>query len=107
MKRVLILIFLLYFLALLQASFLPYFTFSQKWWGNGNLNLILFLVILLNLWEKPAEKSGLIAGFFGGFFLDIFSENFFGYWILILIILSLFIKFVLKKYIHPVLRLGA
>jgi len=86
-----ILILIFYFLVLAQISFFPHlFSF----------NLILLLVILINIFESEKRKTGLVSAFFGGFFLDIFSENFIGFWILILMTLSCLIKFGLKKYVQ-------
>lgn len=95
MKKYLVLILFLYFLTLFQTSFLIHFNIS------GIIpNLILISVILINFFESPSKNSGIFSAFIGGFFLDIFSENFFGFWTLILIIITLFIKFILKKYVR-------
>ena len=65
-------------------------------------NIILFLVIILNLLEK--EKNLFSLGFFsaalGGFFLDIFSDRFIGFYILISICLVIFIKVFIKRYVR-------
>jgi len=94
MKKIIILFFCFYFFALLQASFFPHFPFGHL------LNLVLIVVVLINLFEARKEKSGFFSAFFGGFFLDIFSENFIGFWILILLAISIFIKFVLRKHVR-------
>ena len=94
MKKIIILFFCFYFFALLQASFFPHFSLGHL------LNLVLIVVVLINLFEARKEKSGLFSAFFGGFFLDIFSENFIGFWILILLAISIFIKFVLRKHVR-------
>jgi len=94
MKKIIILFFCFYFLTLLQASFFPHFSLGHL------LNLVLIVVVLINLFEARKEKSGLFSAFFGGFFLDIFSENFIGFWILILLAISIFIKFVLRKHVR-------
>ena len=94
MKKIIILFFCFYFFALLQASFFPHFSLGHL------LNLVLIVVVLINLFEARKEKSGLFSAFFGGFFLDIFSENFIGFWILILLAISIFIEFVLRKHVR-------
>ena len=94
MKKIIILFFCFYFFALLQASFFPHFSLGHL------LNLVLIVVVLINLFEARKEKSGLFSAFFGGFFLDIFSDNFIGFWILILLAISIFIKFVLRKHVR-------
>ncbi|XOB40671.1 MAG: rod shape-determining protein MreD [Candidatus Nealsonbacteria bacterium] len=81
-----------YFLILLQTSFFVHFF--------GYLpNLLLIIIVLINLSERQKDNFGIFSGFIAGFFLDIFSENFIGYHVLICLSLSLFIKLVLKKYI--------
>lgn len=101
MKKTLLLIIFFYILVLLQTSFLAHFHI----WGAVP-NLVVIIVILINLFEKPQENSGIFSAVIGGFFLDIFSSHFIGFYILILVGLSLFIKFVFKKYVRPVIRLG-
>jgi rod shape-determining protein MreD len=93
-KKLLIFIPLFYFLALFQTSFLVNF----KLFGLVP-NLVLIAVVLINIFEKPRDYSGLGAGFAAGFFLDVFSQSFFGFHVLILFSLSLFIKVILKKYV--------
>jgi len=98
-KKILIYFLFFYILALFQTSFLIHFNLFL------GLNLILISVILLNLFENLQQKSGILAAFIGGFFWDIFSENFIGFYILILLGVSIFIKFILKKYLRPVIQL--
>lgn len=98
-KKILIYFLFFYILALFQTSFLIHFNLflGRVGWC---LNLILISVILLNLFENLQQKSGILAAFIGGFFWDIFSENFIGFYILILLGVSIFIKFILKKYVR-------
>lgn len=84
----------LYILTLLQTSFFPHFP------GGYWLNLVLIAVVVVSLFENRKEKLGFFGAFFGGFFLDIFSENFIGFWVLILLAIAVFIKFVFKKYVR-------
>jgi len=95
MSKIFFIILISYLLVLVQTSLSPHFAFSYK-----IPNLILISVILFNLFEAPKEKAGLFFAFFGGFFLDIFSENFLGFWILILLIVAFFIKLFLRKYVR-------
>ena len=81
-----------YILVLLQASFLPFFTFF-----GFSFNLILILVIIINILEGDKGDSGIITSFIGGFLLDIFYQgflniDFFGINILFLVLLSILIK---------------
>ena len=94
MKKSLFIILFFYFLVLLQTSFLVHFSL----WGYVP-NLILISVVLLNIFI-PNVKLGVGAALIGGFLLDVFSSNFFGFWILILLGISIFIQYILKKYIQ-------
>ncbi|KPJ56416.1 hypothetical protein AMJ49_04900 [Parcubacteria bacterium DG_74_2] len=94
-RKLAIIILFFYVLALLQTSFLVNFGI------NGMIpNLILISVILINIFEKPEKKYGIFSAFIGGFFLDIFSERFIGFEILILTAIACFIKLILKKYVR-------
>jgi hypothetical protein len=89
-----VIIIALYFLALLQTSF--FFSFGVF----GILcNFVLFGVILLNLFEKTEGKAGIFGAIIGGFFLDMFSENFMGFYVIVALAVSLFLKYVLRKYV--------
>lgn len=83
-----------YILTLFQTSFFPHLPLGYF------LNFVLIIVVLINLFEAPKGKLGLFSAFFGGFFLDIFSENFIGFWVLILLAISIFIKFIFKKHVR-------
>lgn len=93
-KNILVLILFFYILALVQTSFLAHFTL----WGYAP-NLILIAVILLNIFSADV-KLGIAAAAVGGFFLDVFSSNFIGFWILTLLVISIFINFILKRYVR-------
>ena len=91
-KKILFLIILFYLLVLLQTSFLVHFSIF------GIVpNLMVVLVILWNIFEKQEKQLGLANALIGGIFLDIFSSGLFGFYIFILLIISVFIKFYLKK----------
>jgi rod shape-determining protein MreD len=95
MKNALLLILAFYFLVLLQTSFLVHFNIY------GTIpNFVIIFVILLNFFEKPEKKLGIVLGFLAGLFLDIFSSSFFGFYTLILSAISFFIKYVLKSYLR-------
>ena len=102
MKKILVLILFFYFLILVQTSFLVHFdVFLGKFRESVP---ILIAVVLINLFESEAKFLGIFSALIGGLFLDIFSENFFGFYIMTALGISLFIKFVLKKYVQPVVR---
>lgn len=105
MKKTLVLILSLYILALIQTSFSIHFPISLNSWGDWSPNLILIIVVLINFLETPQKNLGIFAAATGGFFLDIFSENFIGFHILILLALSFLIKFILRKYVYlPIIK---
>jgi len=86
---------LLYFSAILQTSFLPHFTI----W-NFTPSLILAIVLVWNLLENRDKNFGFFIAIAGGFFLDIFSQGFFGFQILICLLLCISAKWVIKKYVR-------
>jgi rod shape-determining protein MreD len=89
-RKILLLVLFFYFLVLIQNSFLIHFV---------NLpNLVLIFVGLINILEDKTKKAGLISAVIGGFFLDMFSSQFIGYYILIAVLIAVSIKFILKKY---------
>jgi len=97
-KKIIFLIVIFYFLTIFQVSFLPHFN-----WQGIAPNLVLIMVVIFNLLEKPEGKLGLISGFLGGIFLDVFSFSttlFFGFYTLISLVASVFIKFILRKYVQ-------
>lgn len=102
-KKIIILILFFYFLILFQTSFLVHFN-----WQGIVPNFVLIALIFINLFEKPEKKLGIVAGFLGGFYLDIFSlsfQGFFGFYTLISLAISLFIKFILRKHVRfPVIK---
>jgi len=83
-------ILLSFFLVQIQLSFLAGFSFN---------NLPLFFVIIFNLIEKENSCLGIFAAVFSGLTLDLYFSPFFGYFTLIFLCLSLFIKFVFLRYV--------
>jgi rod shape-determining protein MreD len=101
-RKTIISVLFLFFLAVFQTSFLIRFSFF-----GIVLNLVIIAVFLVNLLEKKENKLGVICAFLGGFFLDIFSLSgfFFGFYVLVCLIISFFIKFVFKRYVQtPTLK---
>ena len=97
-KKIVILIIGLYFLTILQTSF-----FVSMVSPGTVLNLVLIVVAIVNIFEKPESRFGIFTAFLGGLYLDIFSLNsvpFFGFYALISVVLSFFIKFILRKYVQ-------
>jgi len=85
----------LYFLALLQTSFLVHFTVF-----NMVPNFVLLFIILWNLLEDSKKSFGLFLALIGGFLLDVFSSHAIGFNILIMVSISLIIKVIVKKYVR-------
>lgn len=103
MRKIFLFIIFIYILVLLQTSFFVHFNTLLGRWVGWSPNFILILVVLINLLEKPKGKVGLWLAGIAGFFLDIFSTpslgiNFIGFYILILLLISFFIKIIFKKY---------
>lgn len=103
MKKILILILFFYLLTLFQSSFLIHFNILG--WEGWSPNLILIAIILLNFFEDSQKNLGIFSAICGGFFLDIFSENFIGFYILISVGLAIFVKYILKKHVRiPIIK---
>jgi rod shape-determining protein MreD len=99
MKKITILVIILYCLALLETSFFVHFNILTHY-NFYFLNSIFILIVLWNLFEKRENFSGILVAFTGGFFLDVFSSQLIGFNISIAIIIALFIKLVFKKYVQ-------
>lgn len=83
---------ILYFLTLIQSSFLPHFVIF------GYTPNIIFLLIIFLIFFLPS--LGFISVFLGGIFLDIFSTHFIGFNTSILLGILIFIRLVLKRYVQ-------
>jgi len=99
-KKITILIFAFYFLALLETSFLVHFNIFLAKHLIWNPSFILIAVILFNFCENPKNFLGIFGAICGGFFWDIFSTGPVGFHILTLTILAFLIKVTLKRYVR-------
>ena len=100
MKKILFLIIFFYTISLLEASFFIHFNFFHFF-----PNIILISQILITLFEDPNKNLAIFSAVSAGFFWDIFSENPIGFGILILLLASVFLKIILRKYVRiPILR---
>jgi rod shape-determining protein MreD len=95
MKKILILIIFFYLLTLFQTSFLIHFNIL-----GITPNLILIVVLVLNIFEKPKKVNGIFGAGISGFFWDIFSNKPLGFHLLILVIISVLIKVILRRYVQ-------
>ena len=97
LKRFLLSLFVFYFLTLLETSFLLHFSFF------GFIpDFILILVILWNLFENSNKffSWGVFNALIGGFFLDVFSSRFFGFHIILFLVLAILIKKIIGNYVR-------
>ena len=95
LKKILLSIIVFYFLVLVQTSFLVHFTIFDV-----VPNIVLILVVIWNLLEKRKNYFGVINALIGGFFLDVFSSQFIGFYVLIWVGLAIFIKLIFKRYVR-------
>jgi rod shape-determining protein MreD len=89
--KTLVLLIGMYYLFILESSYLPFFTFFSF--------LVLFF-LAVNLLEEPQGRLGLIMAFFFGLMIDIYSTHFIGLMALSLLLSSLLLKFILFKYVR-------
>jgi len=100
MKKILFLIIFFYIISLLETSFFIHFNFFRFF-----PNIILIFQILITLFEDPNKNLAIFSAVSAGFFWDIFSENPVGFGILILLLISIFLKIILRKYVRiPILK---
>jgi len=89
---------IIYLLVLLQVSFFVHFNF----WGWVP-NFVIILVIFLNFFAKEENffSSVFFQSLMAGFLLDIFSNRFFGFYTIILGMISLFIINLNRYFVFP------
>jgi len=95
MKSFFPLLVFFYLLSLIEVSFLPHFFV----WGIFP-SLILISVIAFSILPQFGWGAAIFSGVAGGFFWDVFSADFLGFHVLILVGLALFIKLILKRYVR-------
>ncbi|MDD3399960.1 MAG: hypothetical protein PHF07_02905 [Candidatus Pacebacteria bacterium] len=92
--RIILLIAAFYFLAIFQSAFLVHFGIF-----GFIANLILLTVVLINLFIRDSY-FGLFSAVIGGFFWDVFSSQFLGFHVILLLLVAVFIQLILKKYVR-------
>ncbi len=97
--KIVFIIFLLCLLALIQMGFLARLALIGGSWLRY-FNIIIVFVVIFSFFERRKENASFVAAVFGGVLLDFYSENFFGFWVLILLTIVFLIKFVLRKYVR-------
>lgn len=91
MKKIIFFALFFYFLALVQTSFLVHFDIV------GTIpNLILIFLVLALFFEKSSDKSGYWVAALAGFYLDVFSGLQLGVSIFVLILLTYFVKRIVR-----------
>jgi len=89
------LIFLSYFLFLIQSSFIVHFTTSFLF------SIIIFLIPVLFIFIEPTDSfNGVFLFFTIGFFWDLFSFSILGKHALLLVLIYFLTKLFLKKYVR-------
>ncbi len=92
-------IFCLGLLAIFQMSFVPHLKiFSGEWFRW--INFVDVAVLAIALFERRRGAIGWLAALWGGIFLDIYSDRFFGFWMIVLFAVVGLIKLILKKYVR-------
>mgnify|MGYP001595155512 FL=1 len=101
MKTALFFIPLFFILTILQTSFLVHFSLA------GFILPLVFLVsFAITFFESRSSSAGILGAVIGGVFLDIASSHFFGFWTLILVLLSLAITHIMRIYVRfPLLKI--
>jgi len=94
LKKILISTAALYILILMQTSFFLHFTVLRL-----IPNFAFIFLIIFNIIEDPKERTGIYLAAAGGLLLDVFSTNFIGLNIIIMLFISLSIKFIIKRYV--------
>lgn len=95
MKTALFLIPLFFILTVLQTSFLVHFSVV------GFIFPVVFLAsFAIAFLQPPPSFVGVQGSVIGGVFLDAVSSHFFGFWTLILVLLSLAITHIMRTYVR-------
>lgn len=84
---------LFYFLYFLQMSFLPFLNIFQ-------FNFLFIVVLIINILEDPNKNNGLFIAIVTGLLFDVFSPYFFGLVTILFVVFSIFIKYILLRYVR-------
>jgi len=64
------------------------------------INFCALATVIIAFFERKSGRLGWAAAGVSGLFLDLYSQKFFGFWIIVLAIIVALIKFVFKKYVR-------
>lgn len=95
MRKLFLVVILLYVFALLQMSF-----FTHLFPAGFIPNLVVAGVLALAIFEKPESYASFTAAIFGGFLMDVFSGGIIGVWPTVLLVVSFILKRVLEYYVR-------
>lgn len=98
-KKHIIAAFFLCVAVFFQIAVAPHIGILSGGWSEW-INFCTLSVAVISLFERRRGKLGWFASVFTGLFLDLYSRYFFGFWIIVLIVLTSIIKFVIKKYVR-------
>lgn len=100
MKIVLFFIPLFFILTLVQTSFLVHFSLA-----GFTFPLVFLAVLAIAFLASSTSSAAVFGAVIGGVFLDAVSWHFFGFWTLILVLLSLTITYIMRAYVRfPLLK---
>ena len=93
--KLLFIIFCFYFLILFQTSFLAHFNIF-----NIIAHIGLIIILISFFCRKENDIYSIILAISAGLFLDIFSNQFIGFYVLILLTSIILIKIILQNYVR-------
>lgn len=97
-KRLIAILLAIFALAMIQTSFLNHFIFFNYIWFQV-ANLVALFVLVYALLEHRKGRMSWVSAAWGGMLLDIYSNIYFGVWILSLLVLVFAVKIILKRYV--------
>ncbi len=82
-----------------QATLTARFWVADQPWFEW-INFATLAVLTIAIFEKRRRGFSWLAAIAAGFFLDIYSQRFFGFWIILLLAAVAAVKFAVKKYVR-------
>jgi len=95
-KQIILIVFFFYFLILFETGFMANFP--------AIISLVAVSVAIITLFEPPKSPYAVVGAIAGGFFWDVFSSSFFGFHILIMLILVGAMKVILNYVRIPIIK---
>ena len=66
----------------------------------ASFNLIIIVVLLINIFEDPKERLGIVSAVIVGIIIDVYSSGYLGFMTLILFLSSIVLKYILSRYVR-------